>query len=286
MPELPEVENIKLQLEKFLVGHRIVKVDINYDKTFEGEKDNILNAIKSVRRFAKVLVVDLVNDYSIVIQIKLTGQLIYKGPNLEEKPISKKVIGGVPGKHTHVVFYLDRGGVLYYNDVRKFGRIRVVKTPDVETSGLVGRLGPEPNITESSAWNLLTLDKFRKIANDTSQPVKMLLMDQTKLSGIGNIYANDALWLAEINPKKKADKLGVGKIRNLFKAIIDVLGEGIKKGGASELSYVTPDGGEGEYQNYSHVYGRAGEKCKRCGCIIEKFKMAGRGTYFCPKCQV
>jgi len=278
MPELPEVESIKVQLEKYLVSHRILNVEINYDKCFEGDVGNTLAAINAIRRFAKVLVLDLDNNYSIVIQIKMTGQLIYKGPNLTTGPISKKVLGGVPGKHTHVIFHLDRGGTLYYNDVRKFGKIRVLKTEEVTTSGLIGKLGPEP-------FKDLTAEEFKKITLKSKQPIKLLLMDQTKLAGIGNIYANDALWVAFINPKKISSKLSPSEISILFKAIEGVLTEGIKRGGASDRAYVTPDGGEGDYQKFSRVYGRAGEKCKRCGVVIEKQKIGGRGTYYCPHCQ-
>jgi formamidopyrimidine-DNA glycosylase len=278
MPELPEVESIKIQLEKYLIGHEITKVEINYQKCFEGNIDCVLAEILTVRRFAKVLVLDLANHYSIVIQVKMTGQLIYRGPNLKKKPLSPKVLGGVPGKHTHVIFYLDRGGSLYYNDVRKFGNIKVIKTTDVSITGLIGKLGPEP-------LRDLSREKLKEIVQKSKQPIKLLLMDQTKLGGVGNIYANDALWVASINPKKISSKLTTSEIASLFKAIEEVLVEGIKRGGASDRAYVTPDGGEGEYQNFSRVYGRMGEKCKRCGAVIEKLKFGGRGTYFCPHCQ-
>src|SRR3989304_9258988 len=121
MPELPEVESIRLQLEKYLVGHKITGVDAHY-KNFDGDTQNLVGAnVEKIRRFGKVLSVDLDNGYSAVVHIKLTGQLIYLGPNLSNPPnLSKKVVNGVPGKHTHVVFKLDKDGFLYYNDVRKF----------------------------------------------------------------------------------------------------------------------------------------------------------------------
>ena len=140
MPELPEVESIRLQLEKYLVGHKIKSVEIRNHKIFQGEPKDIAGVrVKSVRRFAKVLSIDLVNEFSIVIHIKLTGQLIYRGPNLpaNNQKLSSKVLGGIPGPHTHLIFKLDRNGFLYYNDVRKFGCIKILKTNEVEKTGLI-----------------------------------------------------------------------------------------------------------------------------------------------------
>src|SRR4030042_3999283 len=197
MPELPEVEAIKLQLGRLLEGHKILSVDVRNRKTFQGDEKNIIDAkFLGTRRFGKVTVIDLSNKYSILTHVKLTGQFIYRGPNLPKTPeLSKKVIGGVPGQHTLVIFKLDRGGVLYYNDVRRFGWIRVVKTSDVLEEPFIKKLGPEP-------VKDLTLSKFEEILRKSGRAVKVILMDQEKMGGVGNIYANDALWLAKINPKK------------------------------------------------------------------------------------
>jgi len=295
MPELPEVETIRLQLQKFIVGHKITDIEIRWQKIFTGEKEKVIGSkILGVRRFGKVLVVDLDNQYSLVIQIKLTGQLIYRNKRkVIGNKLSPKVLGGLGGKHTHVIFKLDRGGVLYYNDVRKFGRIRTVKTKEIEKEGLIGKLGPEPfdsfdNTQDKFAQGKLprlTLDIFSEILAKSKRPIKILLMDQEKISGIGNIYANDALYLAKVSPRRSAVSLNRSEAGKLFNSIEEVLREGIKRGGASELSFVTPDGGEGNYQDFTLVYGREGEKCKRCGSEIKKIKLGGRGTYFCPKCQ-
>lgn len=288
MPELPEVETIKLQLEKFLKGHEIISVDVNNRKTFQGDEKKIIGGkVNSVRRFGKVSVMDLDNGYSILTHVKLTGQYIYKGPNLKNPPqISTKVIGGVPGPHTLVVFNLDRGGVLYYNDIRRFGWIRVVKTSEVENEDFIRKLGPEPNASHDFAGQTLTLNLFKKILLKTARPIKLVLMDQEKMSGIGNIYANDALWLSKINPKTPAKSLDEDQTKILFNCVLKVLKEGIKYGGASELSFVTPDGREGNYQNHTLVYNHAGEPCERCHkSVIKKFFLGGRGTYFCPVCQ-
>ena len=281
MPELPEVESIKVQLEKFLTGHTIVSIDVKDRKIFQGDEDKLIGGqILGTRRFGKVTVIDLSNGYSIITHVKLTGQFIYKGPNLTDSgTLSSKIIGGVPGSHTAVIFNLNNNGVLYYNDIRRFGWIRIVKTDDVESEPFIRKLGPEP-------FKDLTLEKFGEIVSKTSRNIKVVLMDQTRIGGIGNIYANDALWLAAINPRRPAKSLSPEEDKKLYRAVLHVLKEGIKYGGASELSFVTPDGKEGKYQNHTLVYGHEGEPCDRCHrARIEKYFLSGRGTYFCPVCQ-
>src|SRR4030043_38863 len=220
MPELPEVESIKLQLNRFLVGHKIEEIIVNYPKIFVGDVKNIKGAkIEGIRRFAKVLSIDLSNNYSLV-----------------------------------------------------------VKRKDVEKTGLIGKLGPE-------VFKDLNLEEFRKIISNSKKPVKILLMDQEKMAGVGNIYANDALWLAKVGPWRIANTLLQDEQKTLFEAIEKVLEEGIKRGGASEQAFVTPDGGEGKYQDFTLVYGREDEPCKACSTPIKKIKLGGRGTYFCPVCR-
>jgi len=279
MPELPEVETIRKGLEKYLVGHTIKSVKIHY-KNFEGNEKNLEGGkIKKVRRFGKVLSIDLDNGYSLVIHIKLTGQLIYRGPNLKHPGLSKKIFGGIPGKHTHVVFILNKNGTLYYNDYRKFGWLKVVKTKDVEEIGFIKKLGPEP-------LDGLTLNIFKEILSSTKRAVKILIMDQSKMGGVGNIYANDALFLAKIDPRRPANELSVVEAKKLFESIKEVLKRGLKYEGASELAYVTPAGKEGGYQDHALVYGRQGKPClNKCGGKVKKIKLGGRGTYFCPNCQ-
>jgi formamidopyrimidine-DNA glycosylase len=168
---------------------------------------------------------------------------------------------------------------MYYNDVRRFGWIKVVKTSDVESEPFIKKLGPEP-------FGRLTFDLFKEMLSKSSRPVKIVLMDQEKISGVGNIYANDALWLAMINPKKHANRLILNQQRSLYDAVLKVLTQGIKHGGSSEQSYVTPDGKEGEYQKYTLSYGWEGQLCKRCRkAIFVKYFLGGRGTYVCPICQ-
>lgn len=287
MPELPEVETIRLQLEKYLKGHTIENIEIRNPK-YEIQKETILGVkIIGIRRFAKVVVIDLSNRYSILTHVKLTGQYIYRGPNFPKpQELSKKVIGGVPGPHTLVIFNLDKDGKLYYNDVRRFGWIRIVKTSEVETEPFIKKLGPEPHVAKSSAGQALTLDLFRQILSQTSRPIKVVLMDQEKIGGVGNIYANDALWLAKISPRSTANSLQPEQQKTLYNSILKVLKDGLKYGGASELAFVTPDGKEGEYQNHTLAYGHEGQLCQRCHKTkIIKYFLGGRGTYWCQVCQ-
>jgi formamidopyrimidine-DNA glycosylase len=282
MPELPEVESVKLQLQKFLIGHTIEDVSVVHKGVLSGDtKDLIGGEFKGVKRFGKALVINLNNGYSMVIHIKLTGQLVYRGPKLRGTHVlSKKVVDGLGGRHTHVIFLLDKEGRLYYNDVRKFGWIKIVKTKDVPEVSYIKKLGPEP-------LGHLSIKEFAKIVSGTRRPVKVVIMDQTKMGGVGNIYANDALFLARIDPKRPASGLGDKDASKLFRAIETVLKKGLKYGGASELSFVTPDGLDGEYQEHTLVYGQEGSVCKHgCGGKIEKYMLGGRGTYWCPTCQV
>ena len=274
MPELPEVETIKNQLAKHLIGHKITNIEINVPKIFPQGRDKLIGGkVKSTRRFGKVLVVDLDNGYSFLIHLKLTGQVVFsstKFPNL-------------PNKFTHVIFDLDRRAKLFFNDSRKFGWIKVEKTADVESESFIKKLGPEP-------LRDLTLEKFSKAVESTSRPIKILLLDQEKLSGVGNIYANDALWLAKVNPRTPAKQLSSLAIKQLYNAVLKVLKDGIKYQGASDQWYITAEGKKGKYQEHFLTYGQDGKLCPRPACRqagakIIKFFLGGRGTYFCPNCQ-
>lgn len=279
MPELPEVETVRRGLEKYVVGHTIEDVEILNPGIFEGDKKLIFGSrVVAIRRVGKGLIVDLDNTYSLAIHIKLTGQLIYRDEALKNTPVSKEKVGSIPNKFTHIIFHLDKGALLYYNDQRRFGWIKVLKTPEVFNLPFFKDMGPEP-------FKDLTLEKFQEIISKAPTKIKPLLMDQTKIGGIGNIYANDALWNAKINPKKSAKSLTATEAKDLFDSIIKVMKKSFEEGGASELSFVNILGQEGNYQMHSLVYGRKGQKCKNCGTLIQFEKIAGRGTYYCPTCQ-
>lgn len=287
MPELPEVETIRIGLSKYLVGHKILEMDVKLPRIFTGNSKDIIGAkFISIERYGKGLVLNLDNGFSIAIHIKLTGQLIYndiafiKNRNVN---ISKSKVGTLPNKFSHVIFKLDKNAVLYYNDIRQFGWIKIVKTTDLKTLPFFKDLGPEP--IPSSGQPQLTLKQFEDILSKSSVFVKVLIMDQKRIGGVGNIYANDALWLSDIDPRRKAKELSKIEAKNLYEAILTVLKSGLKYGGASELTFVNALGEEGEYQNHFLVYGKDGQKCSKDNTIIKKIFLGGRGTYFCEKHQ-
>lgn len=279
MPELPEVETVKLGLEKYVLGHKILSVEVKVSKLFQGEEKNVAGAkVVGIRRFGKGLVIDLDNKYSLAIHVKLTGQLIYRDEKTKNEPVSKEKVGTLPSNATHVIFRLDKGATLYYNDRRRFGWIKVLPTNEVGELPFFKGMGPEP-------FKDLTLEKFEKIISSSNTVVKPLIMDQKKIGGIGNIYANDALFLASIDPRRKAKTLTKQETKKLFDAVLSVMEKGMKFGGASELNFVNVLGQEGGYQRHSLVYGKQGQKCSKDGIIIQKIFLGGRGTYFCEKHQ-
>ncbi len=282
MPELPEVETIRIGLQKYLVGHKILDVEVKLPRIFSGDKNNVVNSkITGVERFGKGLVIVLDNGYVIAIHIKLTGQIIYndlafvRNRNIH---LSKDKVGTLPNKFTHIIFKLDKDAFLYYNDIRQFGWVKVVKKDDLKTLLFFKDLGPEP-------FKDLTFDKFLTILSKSSTAVKILIMDQKKIGGVGNIYANDALFMAGIDPKRPARSLSKEEAKGLYDSILEVLKKGLKYGGASELTFVNALGEEGGYQNHFLAYGKDGKPCSKDGEIIKKIFLGGRGTYFCSKHQ-
>jgi formamidopyrimidine-DNA glycosylase len=279
MPELPEVETIRRGLEHYLIGHTIKDVEVRIPKLFDGNpKDVIGGKVKKVRRFGKGLVIDLDNSYSLAIHIKLTGQLIFRDKKTEKEPVSKDKVGTIPSKVTHVIFTLDKEAHLYYNDTRRFGWIKIIETDEVGNLPFFKSMGPEP-------FKDLTFDYFKKVLSSSGLAVKPLIMDQKRIGGIGNIYANDALYFAKIDPRRPAKSLNVSEMKKLFDGVHKVMEKGMKFGGSSELNYVNVLGQEGEYQNHTLAYGRQGDICERDGGKFKKFYLGGRGTYVCEKCQ-
>ena len=283
MPELPEVETIRIQLSEKIVGLKITDFSVDTPKIFSGERQNLLGRkITGLRRFAKVLVIDLEGGYSILIHLKMTGQLIYQKN-------SDRIAGGhpvpplnlpVPNKTTHAIFTFENSAKLFFNDLRKFGWVKLVKTDGKEIRQLVEEFGVEPLSVK------FTFDYFSlKLAKFKNRPVKLAIMEQSLTPGVGNIYASEALFLAKLAPNRKVSSLTQIEIKNLYSGIKQALTTGLKHGGASAAAYIKPDSTLGVYLNYANVYNRAGEKCKRCGSIIKKEKIGQRGTYFCPACQ-
>lgn len=283
MPELPEVETIKMQLNQVLKDLKIADIEALKVKSFQGEtKDVIGETILSVERKAKIILIKLTGGKYLVIHLKMTGQLIYRAKEARYKEVKSEkngpyAIGKLPNKYTRVIISFADGSRLYFNDLRIFGWVKIVENlPELE------KLGPEANDDED-----FTLDYFKKILARSKKPVKLVILDQEKLAGVGNIYANEALFMAGINPQRPANTLTGEEIKRLRDSILQVLKKAITHKGTSDKdeAYRQISGEKGDFQNYLQVYGRAGQKCPKCSGVIKRIKIGGRGTFFCPKCQ-
>ena len=286
MPELPEVETIASRLHAVLPGLVIREVVIHHQKTLRGDTHHILNAmITAVSRRAKVLQIQLNNTHSILIHLKMTGQLIFVGNT------GTRVGGGhptadwvqeLPSKHTRVTFALENlageQNSLHFNDMRLFGWIKVATPQDVLAE--FAQYGPDIHTDSAS------LTYFSQKLRATSRSIKQVILDGAIVAGVGNIYACDGLSLAKIHPLRPANSLTSEEVAILLESLKAVIMLGIELGGATIKNYRDIDGFAGKYQDHVLTYGRAGMPCKHCGALIEKFTVAGRGTYFCPRCQV
>lgn len=286
MPELPEVETLKLGLQKYVVGHKILDVEVRVAKIFQGQASAVIGAkIVNIKRIGKGLIVELNNDFDLVVHLKMTGQMIYRGKETKDVILSKKAGGEVPSKYSHVIFTLDGNAKLYFNDLRRFGYIKVIKKEEVSNLPFFKEMGPEPYKKTDYKQKTLELPEFKNILSKSNLPVKVLLMDQKKIGGIGNIYANEALFLAGILPTRKAKDITQNQAETLFKEIFNVIEKGLKYGGSSDENFVNVLGQDGLYQQHFLAYGRKGQKCSKCGGEIEKIQLGSRGTFFCSKHQ-
>ncbi len=281
MPELPEVETIRRSLSASIVGKKITDIQVLLAKQFQGKKEDVLGAkIIRIERRGKILKISLSNEKNLLIHFKLTGQLVWV-PKAGEIVTLGHLIpfagSELPAKTTHVIFEID-GGRLFFNDLRQFGWIKVVGESDEQ---ITENLGVEPLTKE------FTVEKLSSVLQSSSRPVKLVLMDQEKIAGIGNIYANEALFEAGILPTREAKSLRDEETEKLRNSIIKVLEDGLKYGGSSaaDEAYIKPTGEAGEYQKHFRVYQRQGQKCPKCGGVIKRIELGGRGTFFCPRCQ-
>jgi formamidopyrimidine-DNA glycosylase len=285
MPELPEVETIKRELDKILQGKTISMVDILWSKTVAPTtKINFKEIITGrkiieLERRAKMLLIHLNNKVSLIIHLKMTGQLIFV-------PKTGKIISGghptadvqTPGRHTRLIFNFSDGSKLYFNDLRKFGWVKIL---DEKLRNYIDmEIGIEP-LSKN-----FTLVNFKQILNKyPNRTVKQILLDQHLIAGIGNIYADESAYLSHVLPMRKVKTLKEEEIVDLHKNIIAVLKFSIQKKGTSSKNYLRSNGQRGGFVPFLMVYGRKGEKCKKCGALIKKIKHASRGTHYCPVCQ-
>jgi len=270
MPELPEIETIKLQLDKFLIGKTIINITTDSAKQVKPNLATVKKAIlhskiSKVSRRAKLLIIHLSRENFLAFHLKLTGRLLFR----------KK--GYSTDAWTHVTLFFNDGSELRFADSRKFGWVQLLNIAEYEK--IINSYGPEP--LENYQFK-----DFQKILNSTRRPIKVLLLDQKKISGIGNIYDCDALNLAQIDPRRPANSLTASEAKKLFTAIKSVLKAGIKYRGASDNFYLDALGKKGTYQEHFLTYARIGQTCFQCkkGKIV-RITLAGRGTFFCPHCQ-
>lgn len=265
MPELPEVETIKRELQKAILGKKITEVSVHAPKLVREPsvakfKQGLIAAtIKNILRKAKVLILELSNGKALVIHLKMTGQLVYPGD----------------GKKARVSFYLSDGKTLDFNDRRLFAEIRLME--NWRRLKFIQGLGPEPFQIDPS--------EFKEMLSKRKTKIKPLIMDQAFVSGIGNLYAAEALFRAKISPRRPANSLTDKEKEALFKEIKDTLSEAIEHKGSSVDQYVQLSGEPGNYAKYHKVYDRLGKPCLICKTPIKRISLGGRGTYFCPKCQ-
>lgn len=302
MPELPEVQTIVSELDEKISRKTVSAVEVFKYKSVRPMNKKFVSGIIGkkiigVTRRAKMIIIELTGKKYLLIHLKMTGQLVYqsktgkgvsgghpipvpgKVKSLMAYPMSGEIKNvGLPGKFTRVAFDFKDGSKLFFNDIRRFGWIKLVdeKTYKEET----GKYGLEP-LSED-----FTLKNFKeKIKRYPNRKIKQVLLDQTLIAGVGNIYADEAAFAAKVMPTRLAKSLTEKKIKDLHRAIPRILKLAVKMKGTSADTYITTSGEEGKMMKYLKVYGRPGQKCRGCKGNIHKMKIGGRGTHYCPDCQ-
>lgn len=287
MPELPEVETVRLGLDKLLPGSTVRAVKSSNPKSFPNSPEDVRTfligaSMVAVRRRAKILLIDLSSNYSLVIHLKMTGQLVFRGGQIRfgAGHPSDSLVHELPDKSTRVIFEFIDGSELFFNDQRKFGWIRLLPTVEVPNIDFMQKVGPEPLASEFT-WSVMR-DRLLRRKNSHIKPV---LLDQTVIAGVGNIYADESLWGAGIHPSTLVKNLTDAAFEALYVSLTSVLRMGIEKGGSTDRNYVNAEGKKGSYLSFANVFRREGQACPRCGMTIVKMRVAGRGTHICPRCQ-
>jgi formamidopyrimidine-DNA glycosylase len=293
MPELPEVETIRNDLREKILNKKIKKVDLRLKKIVKSSVRNFVldlerNKFTNIKRRGKLLIFDLSrkNKY-LIIHLRMTGQLVYQK--------GKKIIAGghsngsrdealprlyydLPNKHTHIIFHFSDKSQLFFNDLRRFGVARIVNEKELEE--ITNSFGVEP-LSKNFSFKI-----FRDLIKNKKENIKAFLLNQKYIAGIGNIYADEILFEAKILPSRKANSLKIEEIKKLYQAIRKILKKAIKYRGTTFYSYTDARGQKGNFTKFLKVYKREKKKCLRCKKgIIQKTKIAGRGTRYCDKCQ-
>jgi len=279
MPELPEVETVRLFLDQHILGKTISSIEIFSPKSFVGDQKNAINQeIVSTSRLGKQLSLHLKNGLILLFHLKMTGQVII-GDSVFGHPTLKEDKSVLPNKSTRVVFTFSDNSKLFFNDQRKFGWVKVLDKDELVEA--------QKNVGVDVLSSAFTDEYFYQQLQSTSRSIKVVLLDQSKFAGVGNIYDNDALFLSKINPSLPSNKITKKLAKILRQSLIDLMKESLFHGGstAKDNKYIHPDGTKGEHQYHFRVYQRSGEPCLVCQTPIKRIKIAGRGTFYCPRCQ-
>lgn len=273
MPEMPEVETVRRTLDPLMRNKIIQKVIVWYPKIVTGDVTTFKQTLQGkkilkVDRYGKYLLIRLSGDLTLVSHLRMEGKYHVTAPTAAKN------------KHEHVEFLFSDGTAIRYQDVRKFGRMQLVTTGTEHQTTGIKNLGPEPNTTE------FTVDYFGEQLSHKKKNIKNALLDQSVVAGLGNIYVDEVLWRSQIHPLSKSNKIPDVKIKELHDNINKIISVAIEKRGTTVHTFLDADGKVGEFQKLLQVYGRAGKECTVCGTKLEKIKVNGRGTTFCPHCQV
>ena len=289
MPELPEVEVIRSGLSELIAKKTIEKVNVLNAKSFQASTSSIdvfvnNSTILSVKRRAKILLIELSSGYSLVIHLKMTGQLLFRDNQNKSKNFagghpSDSFLSVLPDNHTRVELIFTDSTTLFFNDMRKFGWIKLLPTTELKEEKFIAKLGPEPLIGNP------TPEYLKRMSRHPKSLVKAALLNQEIVAGIGNIYADEALWGAMIHPKTRVENLSKKQLEDILNAAIEVMSFSINKGGSTDRNYLNAKGEKGSYLTFANVFRKEGKPCPRCGHVIEKIRVAGRGTHVCSNCQ-
>ena len=288
MPELPEVETVRRGLAELLPGRVVTRVTVfDSPKSFPNARSDVEQflygaCVTAVRRRAKVLMIDLDTQYSLVVHLKMTGQLIFRGvQSFAGGHPNDSLIGELPDRSTRVQVDFTDESRLFFNDQRKFGWVKLLPTDEVKDLPFMQKVGPEPLDSQTRAE-----DFIQRIRRRQNSMIKPAFLDQTVIAGVGNIYADEALWAAQIHPQTRVKNVSDQQLNTLFNELRHILQLSIDQGGSTDKNYVDAEGRKGNYLTFAHVFRREGQACHRHpDQEIIKLKVGGRGTHVCPVCQ-
>ena len=286
MPELPEVETVVRGLNRLILKKKIVKVKHDWPKSFPNAERDVQDfmigaEIFKVQRRGKAIIIKLNNGWALVTHLRMTGQIVYRGEeNWGAGHPNDDFLNDLPNKSTRVEIDFEDQTKLFFNDQRKFGYMKLLPEPEIEELSFFQKLGPEP------LEDNFTVEIFKeRLLKKKNSLIKPTILDQSVIAGVGNIYADEALWRAKIHPETRIKDFSNVDFKNLHESIRFVMNKSIEKGGSTDRNYVNADGSRGNYLEYAAVYHKNGQPCKRCGTEISKIRVGGRGTHFCENCQ-